>query len=182
MRFRRQLIYTIAGWAKHRIVSHGVSQLVARAPRFIVLRHTQISKLGQQPMQTIGQNTVRSSRNVLICTTSLRADAGLHPEPINDIPPQLIAMMRTNINVQDLTVQALLTENRDHIYHAAMLDPRTAAELDLAQIRRLVDDLLAAHCVWLPDWLKSARGGMMQNGSHETPHTATIRIQKAFDK
>ena len=83
-------------------------------------------------------------------------DAGLHPEPIYDIPPQLIAMMRTNINVQDLTVQALLTENRDHIYHAAMLDPRTAAELDLAQIRRLVDDLLAAHCVWLPDWLKSA--------------------------
>ena len=81
---------------------------------------------------------------------------GLNPEPVHDIPPQLVAMMRTNVNVQELTVQALLTENRDHIYHAAMLDPRTTAELDLAQIRRLVDDLLAAHCVWLPDWLKSA--------------------------
>jgi alpha-galactosidase len=81
---------------------------------------------------------------------------GLHPELANDIPPQLIAMMRTNVNVQELTVQALLTENRDHIYHAAMMDPRTAAELDLAQIRSLVDDLLTAHKPWLPDWLKTA--------------------------
>jgi alpha-galactosidase len=81
---------------------------------------------------------------------------GLHPEPIHDIPPQLIAMMRTNVNVQELTVQALLMENRDHIYHAAMLDPRTAAELDLGQIRRLVDDLLTAHEKWLPQWLNTA--------------------------
>lgn len=81
---------------------------------------------------------------------------GLHPEPVHDIPPQLIAMMRTNVNVQELTVQALLMENRDHIYHAAMLDPRTAAELDLGQIRRLVDDLLTAHEKWLPQWLNTA--------------------------
>jgi alpha-galactosidase len=65
-------------------------------------------------------------------------------------------MMRTNVNVQELTVQALLMENRDHIYHAAMLDPRTAAELDLGQIRRLVDDLLTAHEKWLPQWLNTA--------------------------
>jgi alpha-galactosidase len=81
---------------------------------------------------------------------------GLHPEPVHDIPPQLIAMMRTNVNVQELTVHALLMENRDHIYHAAMLDPRTAAELDLGQIRRLVDDLLTAHEKWLPQWLNTA--------------------------
>jgi alpha-galactosidase len=47
-------------------------------------------------------------------------------------------------------------ENRDHIYHAAMLDPRTAAELDLGQIRRIVDDLLTAHEKWLPQWLNTA--------------------------
>jgi alpha-galactosidase len=81
---------------------------------------------------------------------------GLNPEPVHDIPPQLVAMMRTNVNVQELTVQALLTENRDHIYHAAMLDPRTAAELDLGQIRRLVDDLLTAHDDWLPNWINTA--------------------------
>ncbi len=78
---------------------------------------------------------------------------GLQPTTVNDIPPQLIALMRTNVNVQELTVQALLEENRDHIYHAAMLDPHTAAELDLRQIRALVDDLIVAHGDWLPDWI-----------------------------
>jgi len=79
--------------------------------------------------------------------------SGIQPTVVNDIPPQLIAMMRTNINVQELTVQALMTENREHIYHAAMMDPRTAAELDLRQIHKLVDQLLVAHGDWMPDWI-----------------------------
>ena len=66
-------------------------------------------------------------------------------------------LMRTNVNVQELTVAALMTENREHIYHAAMLDPHTAAELDLRQIRKLVDDLIAAHGDWMPDWLRSRK-------------------------
>jgi len=37
------------------------------------------------------------------------------------------------------------------------MDPHTAAKLDLAQIRSLVDDLLTAYTLWLPDWLKTAR-------------------------
>ena len=78
---------------------------------------------------------------------------GIHPTVVDDIPPQLIAMMRTNLNVQELTVEAFLTEDRAHIYHAAMLDPHTAAELDLRQIRALVDDLIAAHGDWMPAWL-----------------------------
>lgn len=79
---------------------------------------------------------------------------GLQPTVVNDIPPQLIALMRTNVNVQELTVQALLTENPEHIYHAAMLDPHTAAELDLDQIWALTSDLLAAHGDWLPEWAR----------------------------
>ena len=80
---------------------------------------------------------------------------GLQPSVVRDIPPQLIGLIRTNLNVQDLTVQALLTQNREHIYHAAMLDPHTAAELDLDQIWALVDDLLAAHDEWLPEFARS---------------------------
>ena len=80
--------------------------------------------------------------------------SGLQPTVVHDIPPQLIALMRTNINVQDLTVQALLTENPDHIYHAAMLDPHTGAELDLDQIWQLTSELLEAHGDWLPDWAR----------------------------
>jgi alpha-galactosidase len=58
--------------------------------------------------------------------------------------------MQTNINVQLLTVEAALTGKREHIYHAAMLDPHTAAELDLDQIHTMVDELIVAHEDWLP--------------------------------
>jgi alpha-galactosidase len=78
---------------------------------------------------------------------------GIQPTVVRDIPPQLVALMRTNLNVQELTVQALLTENPAHIRHAAMLDPHTAAELDLDQIAALVDALIAAHGDWLPPWV-----------------------------
>jgi alpha-galactosidase len=81
---------------------------------------------------------------------------GVQPSVINDIPPQLTALMRTQINVQELTVRALVDENPEHIYHAAMMDPHTAAELDMRQIRSMVDDLLIAHRDWLPDWTRSA--------------------------
>lgn len=75
---------------------------------------------------------------------------GLQPTTIGEIPVHLAAMMQTNINVQALTVEAALTGKREHIYHAAMLDPHTAAELDLDQIWHLVDDLIDAHGDWLP--------------------------------
>jgi alpha-galactosidase len=75
---------------------------------------------------------------------------GIQPTKIGALPPQLAALMQTNINVQSLTVEAALTGRREHIYHAAMLDPHTAAELSLDQIWALVDDLIAAHGDWLP--------------------------------
>jgi alpha-galactosidase len=79
--------------------------------------------------------------------------SGIQPTRIGDMPVQLTALMRTNINVQELTVAALMEERREHIYHAAMMDPHTAAELDLDQIWSLVDDLVTAHGDWLPDWI-----------------------------
>jgi alpha-galactosidase len=36
-----------------------------------------------------------------------------------------------------------------------MLDPHTAAELDLSQIRAMVDELLAAHGDILPEYLRN---------------------------
>lgn len=83
--------------------------------------------------------------------------SGIQPTFIGDLPPQLTALIRTNINVQELTVAALMEENKEHIYHAAMMDPHTAAELDLDQIWHLVDDLLAAHGDWLPAWARQPK-------------------------
>lgn len=79
---------------------------------------------------------------------------GVQPSVVTDIPPQLIALMRMQINVQELTVRALLDEEPEHIHHAAMMDPHTGAELDLRQIRALVNDLLAAHGDWMPAWAR----------------------------
>ncbi len=77
---------------------------------------------------------------------------GIQPTQIGALPPHLAALMQTNINVQALTVEAALTRNREHIYHAAMLDPHTAAELTLDEIWSMVDELIDAHGDRLPDY------------------------------
>jgi alpha-galactosidase len=75
---------------------------------------------------------------------------GIQPTRIGRLPPQLAALMQTNINVQELTVEAIVTGDLDYAKHAAMLDPHTAAELSLDEISGLVDDLLKAHGDWVP--------------------------------
>ncbi|SRR5579875_229160 len=75
---------------------------------------------------------------------------GIQPTRVGALPPQLAALISTNVHVQELTVEAVLTDRLDHVYHAAMMDPHTAAELDLDQIRELVDALLAEHGRWVP--------------------------------
>src|SRR5207244_1323540 len=65
---------------------------------------------------------------------------GIQPTVIGAIPPQLAALQITNINVQGLVVEAALTGKKEHVYHAAMFDPHTSAELTLGEIHALVDD------------------------------------------
>jgi alpha-galactosidase len=80
------------------------------------------------------------------------ADAnGISAHAIGSLPPQLASLISTNINVQRLAVEAALTGRREHVYHAAMLDPHTAAELSLGEIKDLVDELLAAHGKMIPE-------------------------------
>jgi alpha-galactosidase len=68
------------------------------------------------------------------------------------LPVQLAAMNMTNINVHLITIEAAHAKKREHIYHAAMLDPHTAAELPLDKIRDMVDELIDAHGNWLPKY------------------------------
>ncbi|MDN0076475.1 hypothetical protein QU481_16520 [Crenobacter sp. SG2303] len=76
--------------------------------------------------------------------------SGVRPTRVGKLPPQLAALMRTNVNVQELTVEAVLTGKHEHVYHAAILDPHTAAELDAGRICEMVDALLEAHQPYLP--------------------------------
>jgi alpha-galactosidase len=76
--------------------------------------------------------------------------SGITPTYVGDLPPQLAALNRTNINTQLLTIEAAVTGKKEHIYHAAMLDPHTAAELSMDDIVAMCDDLIEAHGNWLP--------------------------------
>ncbi|NOU67621.1 alpha-galactosidase [Paenibacillus sp. LMG 31461] len=75
---------------------------------------------------------------------------GVTPTYVGDLPPQLAALNRTNINTQLLTIEAAITGKREHIYHAAMLDPHTSAELSMDDIVAMCDELIEAHGKWLP--------------------------------
>ena len=77
---------------------------------------------------------------------------GIHPTVVGDLPVQLAAMNRTNINPQLLTIEAAVTRKKEHIYQAAMLDPHTSAELSIDDIVALCDDLIEAHKGWLPEY------------------------------
>ena len=79
-------------------------------------------------------------------------DKGFYPQKIGRLPEQLSALMRTNINVQILTAEAALTKKREHIYHAAMLDPLTSSHLSIDEIFALTDEMLEAHADYLPKY------------------------------
>ena len=74
------------------------------------------------------------------------------PTYVGDLPEQLAALNRTNINTQLLTIEAAVTGKKEHIYHTAMLDPHTSAELSIGDIVSLCDELIEAHRDWLPKY------------------------------
>ena len=71
---------------------------------------------------------------------------------IEHYPPQLAALNRTNVNVQELTVEAALSGDVEAVHHAVVLDPLTAAVCTLPQIRSMVDEMLGAQARWLPQF------------------------------
>jgi alpha-galactosidase len=152
--YPRRCVAQIAGWKK-------MSKEMVGNP---ALTHTRSHEYGATIMEAIetdrpaqiGGNVLN---NGLIPNLPAKAcvevpclvDAnGVQGCYVGDLPEPCAAYNRTNINVQLLTIEAVLERRRDRIYQAAMLDPHTAAELTLDQIRDLCDDLIAAHGKWLP--------------------------------
>ncbi len=78
--------------------------------------------------------------------------AGIHPAAVGALPAQLAGLNRTNINVQELAVEAALTGRREAVYHALALDPLTGAVCTLPQIREMADEMLEAQARWLPQF------------------------------
>jgi alpha-galactosidase len=103
-------------------------------------------------------------RNTTDAITNLATDAcvevpclvdatGVRPCSVGELPPQLAAIDRSNVEVQRLAVQAALDHDEDALRQAVKLDPLTGAACTLAEIDEMVDDLLAANAAYLPDKL-----------------------------
>ncbi|MFE6158099.1 alpha-glucosidase/alpha-galactosidase [Streptomyces sp. NPDC056486] len=71
--------------------------------------------------------------------------SGIQPTRAGSLPPQLAALNRTYLSMNDLVVRAAVDDEPRHIRHAAMTDPATAATLPVEQIWRLCDDMVRAH-------------------------------------
>jgi len=75
---------------------------------------------------------------------------GVHPCSVGELPPQLVALNRTNVNVQRLAVKGALDGDREAVHQAVKLDPLTAAELGLDEIHEMTEELIDANEAYLP--------------------------------
>jgi alpha-galactosidase len=82
---------------------------------------------------------------------------GVQPTLVRTLPPQLAALNRACINVQELTVRAALDADPDAVHHAALLDPLTAAACTMPQVHAMVDEMLETQAQWLPRFGGTAR-------------------------
>ena len=75
--------------------------------------------------------------------------AGMHPCAVGALPAQCAAINRTNVNVQELTVQAMLEQDRRRVYEAIALDPLTTTQCSLEEVRAMTDQLFDASAGYL---------------------------------
>jgi alpha-galactosidase len=74
---------------------------------------------------------------------------GIHPCYVGDLPPQLAALNRTNINVQELAVRGIVEKDKTKIFHALLVDPLTSSMLTIDEIRQMVDEMFKAGAEYL---------------------------------
>jgi len=153
--YPRRCVNQIEQWAKMRDelvndanLSHTRSHEYA-SYIFEAMETNKPFKIGGNVMNTGGLIS-NLPREACVEVPCLVDRSGVTPTYVGDLPPQCAALNRTNINTQLLTIEAAMTGKKEHIYHAAMLDPHTAAELSMDDIVAMCDDLIEAHGDWLP--------------------------------
>jgi alpha-galactosidase len=77
---------------------------------------------------------------------------GIHPCYVGDLPPQLAALNRTNINVQELAVRGIVEKDKTKIFQSILLDPLTGALLTIEETREMVDEIFQAEKEYLKDY------------------------------
>jgi alpha-galactosidase len=77
---------------------------------------------------------------------------GLHPVHVGPLPIQLVALNHLSACIEEMTVEAALTGDPTMVYHACCYDPLAASVLSLAEIRQMVNELLAQNQPYLPQF------------------------------
>ncbi len=90
--------------------------------------------------------------NAVVEVPCLVDQNGIQGTYVGMLPPQCAALNMTNINVQLLTIEAALTQKKEHIYHAALLDPHTSSELSIDDTIKLCNAMIKAHGNMLPKY------------------------------
>jgi alpha-galactosidase len=72
---------------------------------------------------------------------------GIH---VGALPPQCVALNQVSVASEEMAVEACLTGDPTMVFHAVAYDPLTAAMLSLAEIRKMVNDMLAQNRDHLP--------------------------------
>ncbi|MDA3734079.1 alpha-glucosidase/alpha-galactosidase [Niameybacter massiliensis] len=155
--YPRRCVSQIEGWAKqrddllaHPILEHNRSQEYASYIMEAIVTNTPY-KIGGNVLNS-GHLIENLPQDACVEVPCLVDGTGIHPCYVGKLPVQLAAMNMTNVNVQLLTIEAARTKKKEHIYHAAMLDPHTASELSIPDIMKMVDELIEAEKEWLPEY------------------------------
>jgi alpha-galactosidase len=88
--------------------------------------------------------------NAVVEAPCLVDGTGIHPCFVGELPAELAALNRTNLNVQEVIVEAMKRQDRELVYRAVQLDPLTAAVCSLDECRQMVDELFEVHADLLP--------------------------------
>ncbi len=147
--YPRRCVSQIENWAKQKEeilkdgdIEHTRSREYASRIMEAVVTNTPCSIGGNVLNEGLIENLPKEACVEVPCLVD---GEGIHPTRVGKLPPQLAAMNITNINPQLLAIEAAATGKREHVYHAAMLDPHTAAELSLDDIIKMCDELIEAH-------------------------------------
>lgn len=156
--YPRRCVEQIAGWKKMRDEMVNNTQLIHQRTHeygsyIIEAMETNVAfKFGGNVRNTGGLiSNLPSKACVEVACVADRS--GIQPTYVGELPEQLAALNRTNINTQLLTIEAAMTRKKEYIYQAALLDPHTNSELSMDDIIALCDDLIEAHGDWLPKYL-----------------------------
>jgi len=151
--YPKRCVNQIAGWEKERDsilkdgkITHERSKEYASFILEAMVTNTPYKIGGNVLNHSLIDNLVADACVEVPCLVD---GSGIHPCHVGHLPVQLASINMTNVNAQLMTIEAARTRRIEDIYRAAMLDPHTAAELSIRDIKAMCDELIAAHGTYM---------------------------------